>query len=254
MSRFSCFCRGLFATVFGLGLLTSVVVYKVAYDDEWKRATFARVCSHMTASASPNMRSRKCNIASKVHGTVVEIGPGPGTSLECLSNNSRVTKLIGIEPNAHMRAYYEERQAELKPKFDIELHTGVFAENMHMIPDQSVDSILSLHVLCSVTSTDKVLREMARILKPGGTLAFFEHVHADDKTHPYVSWIQDAVEPAWKVAGDGCQFKDTKASLKTGSAASLFENVQIEEFDMMDMPVWLSLVRPHISGTATRKS
>ena len=57
------------------------------------------------------------------------------------------------------------------------------------------------YTLCSVTNPGQVLREMRRILKPGGRLLFLEHGQAPDAA---VARFQRRVEPYWKVFAGGC--------------------------------------------------
>lgn len=55
--------------------------------------------------------------------------------------------------------------------------------------------------MCSVADQAQVVREMHRILKPGGRLLFLEHGRAPD---PEVAKWQDRIEPWWKPLAGGC--------------------------------------------------
>jgi len=68
--------------------------------------------------------------------------------------------------------------------------------------DNTIDTVISSLVLCSVPSVEEALREIKRILKPGGTLRFVEHVAA-----PYGTWLcrfQKLLSPICQFFGDGC--------------------------------------------------
>ena len=113
----------------------------------------------------------RCALVGKVHGTVIEIGPGDGSNLRHLSGDVR---WIGIEPSSHNRRRLRQTAAHLGQAID--LRDGV-AEHLPM-PDNSVDAVLGTLVLCSVTDPIRVLSEVRRVLRPGGVYAFEEHVAA----------------------------------------------------------------------------
>ncbi|NIV75570.1 MAG: methyltransferase domain-containing protein, partial [Gammaproteobacteria bacterium] len=45
-------------------------------------------------------------------------------------------------------------------------------------PAGSFDTVLTTHVLCSVSDQGAVLAEVRRVLRPGGRFLFLEHVAA----------------------------------------------------------------------------
>ena len=59
-------------------------------------------------------------------------------------------------------------------------------------PDAQFDSVVVTLVFCSVQDPERGLREIGRVLKPGGTLLLLEHVRAHGKM---VAWVQDALVP-----------------------------------------------------------
>jgi len=87
------------------------------------------------------------------------------------------------------------------------------------------------------------LREIRRVLKPGGRFVFIEHVAA-----PAGSWrrrLQRWVRPVWRALGDGCH--PDRETLQAIRAAG-FARVEAEEFLA---PV--GLVAPHIAGFAVNE-
>ena len=58
----------------------------------------------------------------------------------------------------------------------------------------SVDSVVVTYTLCSIPDADAALKQMARVLKPGGRLIFCEHGLAPDRR---VQRIQKGLNPVW---------------------------------------------------------
>ncbi len=54
--------------------------------------------------------------------------------------------------------------------------------------DESFDTVVSTLVLCGVDDQARSVREIRRVLKPGGRLLFLEHVRSDD---PALARFQD---------------------------------------------------------------
>lgn len=178
----------------------------------------------------------KQHLLANLTGTVLEIGPGTGANLGFL--NPEKVRWIGVEPNPFMESYLREEAN--KRGMPIEFHIGT-AEKLP-IPDESVDAVISTLVLCSVSSQQQSLREVLRVLKPGGKLVFIEHVAA-----PQGSWLrrfQNLVTPVWKRLGDGCHpNRETWIELERAG----FANVT---FERITAPI--VLVSPQIAGVAAK--
>ena len=81
---------------------------------------------------------------------------------------------MAIEPNTHM--HRRLHAAATHRGLHLELHDRV-AEHTGL-PDHSVDSVITSLVLCSVQDRAAVPAEIRRILRPGGSYHFVEHVAA----------------------------------------------------------------------------
>src|SRR5215468_10392810 len=95
-------------------------------------------------------------------GTILEIGPGTGANLRYL--DPAKVSWVGVEPNPFMQAYLHEEANRLAMPIEIRMPAG---ETLP-VADASVDTVISTLVLCCVASQQSTLREVLRVLKPGG--------------------------------------------------------------------------------------
>ena len=67
--------------------------------------------------------------------------------------------------------------------------------------DASFDTAVATLVLCTVADQPQALRELRRVLRPGGRLLFIEHVRAES---PKLAKWQDRLLPINVRLGHGC--------------------------------------------------
>jgi ubiquinone/menaquinone biosynthesis C-methylase UbiE len=160
--------------------------------------------------------------------------------------NKKKQCAVGIEPNENFDSFIVDELSRSELNFEFEVKHG-FAEQLDEFDDESIDTVISTHVLCSVERVDDALAEILRVLKPGGKFLFMEHVATHDAT--WTTTVQRNIRPLWRVLGDGCEFRDIATALRQsfGDAATL----HIDEFDA-PMPRLLAFVRPHVKGVATK--
>lgn len=104
-----------------------------------------------------------------VRGRTLELGAGTGNSLQYFPNKCAVTL---VDPAASMLA--EARiKAQLRP--DLELEFVCAAGESLPFPNASFDTVLAIDTFCSVRDSDSCMRELHRVLKPGGRAIFVEH-------------------------------------------------------------------------------
>ena len=93
--------------------------------------------------------------------------------------------------------------------------------------DQSVDTAVVTFVLCTIPDWQSALRELRRVLKPGGKVLFSEHGLAPDAG---VAKWQHRVEPVWKRLAGGCHLtRDTKQMFEA-------EGFGIDQYETMYLP------------------
>ena len=165
-----------------------------------------------------NLRQQKGRVFGELPREVVELGSGVGANLRYLPPG---TTLVAIEPNPHMHPRL--RAAAERSGVHLDLRDRV-AERTDL-PDHCVDSVISSLVLCSVTNPAAVLAEIRRILRPGGTYRFVEHVAAPTGTASRA--LQRALRRPWAWTFEGCSCERDLESL---IRAAGFVSVDIAPF------------------------
>lgn len=169
--------------------------------------------------------------------TVVELGPGAGANLRYLAPG---TRLVAIEPNVHVHAVLRKRAGE--HRIDLDLR-GLRAEAIDL-PDACVDFVFTSLVLCTASQPEQVLREVLRILKPGGRFACIEHVAAPRGTA--LAGLQRGVARPWRWLFEGCDLcRDTGAALRRAG----FSRVDIEP---MTLDTLFVPIRPQIAALCVK--
>ncbi len=142
-------------------------------------------------------------------GRVLEIGIGTGLNLS-FYDPSKVSEIVGVDPAVDMSKLARQR-ADL---ISIPVQTIALELGQIQAPDASFDSIVCTFTLCTIPDAVAALKEMRRVLKPGGKLLFSEHGLAPDL--PVVRW-QNRLTPLWKPLAGGCHLnRDIPALLAAG--------------------------------------
>ena len=168
-------------------------------------------------------------------GDVLEIGAGTGLNLPCYG--PAVTSLTLTEPQTPMLRRLERAAREHQPSAKV---LRAPAEDLPF-DDHTFDVAVSTLVLCGVDDQPRALRELRRVLRPGGQLVFFEHVRADDagtaRLQDRMNWLNRIL-----VCCD-CN-RPTADSIK----AAGFTFARLEHTTLPKAP---KFVRPAIVGSAT---
>jgi len=120
--------------------------------------------------------------------------------------------LIVAEPDPDMRARLARRLGRKAENRNIAVKMAEASAGRLPYEDARFDAVVVTLVLCSVEDVAQSLAEVRRVLKPGGRLAFLEHVASDDPWH--LRW-QRRIEPAWKRFGGNCHLtRDTESAIR----------------------------------------
>lgn len=146
------------------------------------------------------------------HGRVLEVGIGTGLNMAWY-DPVRVSRITGLDPALDLHPRAQRRiQATGLP---VEL-VGLSAEQIPR-PDASFDTVVMTYTLCTIPDPVAALREMRRVLVPGGRLLFCEHGRAPDAG---VARWQDRLQPLWGRLAGGCHLnRDIPALLQAGCFA-----------------------------------
>ena len=164
----------------------------------------------------PKLRALIRRVVAGARGEVLEVGFGMGKTLAHYGDG--VERLTVVEPSAAMN----RRSAPLLASAPFA--TRVVEARGEALPfaDASFDAAVCTLTLCSVQDPGAVLGELRRVLRPGGSLHFLEHVRSED---PAVARVQQLLDPLQRRVGCGCQLtRDTGRSIRdAGFELSAFE-------------------------------
>ena len=169
------------------------------------------------ACSQGQVMKRRAAVVPLARGDVFELGCGGGINQE-FYDRAAITSYAGIDPHEGL---LEGARAAAKA---LARHGGWAADlkqgRGEAIPfaDASFDCVVCTFTLCSVDDPAQVMREMRRILRPGGRALFLEHGCAPDRA--VVNW-QERIEPVWKRLAGGCHLTRPISSALAGAGFAI---------------------------------
>jgi ubiquinone/menaquinone biosynthesis C-methylase UbiE len=189
----------------------------------------------MAGTEKAGLRALRERLLAGAGGDVLEIGGGTGLNLPWYGPDVR--SLTITEPEPPMLRHLERAVREHRPSATV---LRAPAEDLPF-DDHAFDVAISTLVLCGVDDQPRALRELRRVLRPGGTLLFIEHLRSAD---PATARLQDRLN--WLnrlVVCCDCN-RPTLDSIRQAGFA-------VTQVDHTVLPKTPTFVRPAVIGTAT---
>ncbi|MCA1007109.1 class I SAM-dependent methyltransferase [Rhodococcus hoagii] len=181
----------------------------------------------MSCGMSLTEASRR-RVCAGLHGRVLEIGFGSGLNVPFYPD--AVETVSAVEPADEAWKLAGKRLARSRVPVE---RSGLDGQALPF-PDNTFDTALSTWTMCTIPDAHAALREVRRVLKPGGTLHFVEHGLAP---HPKVQRWQRRFEPIQKTVAGGCHLtRDIPALVRAAG------------FEISDLDTFYEEGAPRIMG------
>jgi ubiquinone/menaquinone biosynthesis C-methylase UbiE len=208
------------------------------YDASWGRAFAWGYDAFQRRSCAAGMEDKRRRVLGEARGRTLEIGSGTGINLD--NYGAEVTELVLSEPDRHMVALLRRKvEGSSRPATVVDATADKLP-----FDDESFDTVTLVYVLCTVPDPGAALREIARVLRPGGRLLFIEHVRSPE---PGLARWQDRLHGPWRVFANGCHCNRDTVAAVAGSS------LELEQLERGEIPKVPPLVRPMVAGAARRR-
>jgi ubiquinone/menaquinone biosynthesis C-methylase UbiE len=202
---------------------------------------FAAVYDRLLAeSEREGLDAMRRELLSQATGRTLELGSGTGANLDHYT--PAVTELVMTEPDPHMAKRLRARLEDERPAAGARVDE-IGAESLPF-EDASFDTVVSTLVLCTVPDAPAAVREVHRVLKPGGRFLFIEHIRDEDGSRR-ARW-QDRLERPWGWFAGACHPNRNTGEL----LAATFDDLSVDQGEFPGSGT--ALVKPLISGAAVR--
>ena len=201
---------------------------------------FARMYTRMTEQEPAEQVEHRRDNVRGLAGRVLEVGAGNGRNFAHYP--ASVTQVIALEPEPFLRDRAFDAAAEAPVPVEV---VDAVADPLPY-DDASFDAAVISLVLCTVPNQERALAEVHRVVRPGGELRFYEHVHANRQPLRGILEFADRSR-LWPTISGGCHpTRDTLAAIE--KAGFTVEHSRRFPF----APTRLIPAVPHILGVARR--
>jgi phosphatidylethanolamine/phosphatidyl-N-methylethanolamine N-methyltransferase len=138
-------------------------------------------------------RRHAVQVINQCEGRVLEVGVGTGLSL---GDYSPDLEIVGIDLSPEMLDRARERVAaeglsHVKGLYEMDASELEF-------PDASFDAVVAMYVMTVVPDPEKVMRELARVTRPGGEVVLVNHFSQEDGVR---GWMERRMAPFAEIIG-----------------------------------------------------
>ncbi len=165
-------------------------------DEDAVREAYRRwapVYDYTFGKVSTAGRRHAVEIINSSSGKVLEVGVGTGLSLPEYDSHLDIT---GIDLAPEMLDRARERVKAEGLKNISGLH--VMDASELSFPDATFDTVVGMYLITVVPDAEKVMRELARVTKPGGEIMLVNHFSQDDGVR---GWVERRMAPFADVVG-----------------------------------------------------
>lgn len=181
---------------------------------------------------------------------LLEIGIKTGENIQFYPDS---TRLIGVDRNLRLPEYLIKGNRSWQfSHIIIERLIVGDGSCLREVPAGHVDAVVTTRTLCSVISLQSTLREIHRVLAPGGQYIFIEHIPENEGT--LLRWLQKILSQTkiWPSLFGGCRLDiDPVVNIKSAG----FNHITWDIFTLdgyVSHPFHLILSRQHVLGVAIR--
>lgn len=208
----------------------------MSVDRRFQHPRFARLYERLSREMERHgVAEHRDRLLAGLAGRVVEVGAGNGLNFAHYPRS--VDEVVAVEPEDYLRGL-AVKAASAAP-----VPVRVMAGHAEEVPvaDGSCDAAVVSLVLCSVPDQARALAEIARALRAGGELRFYEHVRSD---RPLFALAEDLIAPVWPRLAGGCHLnRDTAAALRTSALV-------VDDIERFIYRPSRSVAQAHIIGRA----
>ncbi|TQV90873.1 hypothetical protein V2A60_008342 [Cordyceps javanica] len=184
------------------------------------------------------------SLVKQSRGKILELGPGPGNQIHRFDPDL-VEFIHAIDPNPHFKEDIAKKlqSTDLESRYKF-LVCGVEDSDVlraEGVTEGSMDTILSIQVMCAVKDPRPVMKEVYKLLKPGGQFIFWEHGKSTDML---TRIGQTLWNPAWS-AFVGCNMnRDIRGAILAAGEWEGLEKVEDTDDPLTFLPrTWGVLVK-----------